>query len=244
MKYDYKREFIISYTGLNNKAKFNLVYAIELTQNMMTEYFESFKSDNLRINKLNSAIWVLTKTKLKFFNTAGWLDKLQGIGYTTKNTPIRSYTETIFHNQNNKMVFLAKQEYAIIDLLTRKPRKINTINYPSDMEYGKTYNDMQFVKLNEEFEEKDFVYNQKIYYPDIDFSGHTNNVMYVKFLLNTLSSEFINERKLDEFEIHYIHESVEGDVLSVYKKELENGCIKFLIKNNENEIVRASLTYK
>ena len=244
MIYDYKRDFLISYTGLDSKAEFNLVYAIEFVQNMMTEYFESFKSDNLRIKKTNNAAWVMTKTKLKFSGNAGWLDTIKARGYTTKNTPIRSYTESVFYTQNKKLLFFAKQEYAAIDLTTRRPRKISTIDYPTDMEYEKSINEMPFLRLSYEFNEKDFVYNQKVYYSDIDFSNHTNNVMYVRYLLNTLTSKFFNEHQVDEFEIHYIHESGEGDVLSIYKKETDNNHIEFLIKNNENEVVRASLIYK
>ena len=37
-----------------------------------------------------------------------------------------------------------------------------------------------------------------------------NNVSYVKFIINTLSSEFIDRYQTTDFEIHYIDESKEG----------------------------------
>lgn len=242
MKYTYEKEFTLSYTGLDCNAELNTLYAIELAQNLMTEYFGNFKSDNLRLKKQDNALWVLAKTKLKFFNKASWLDKLYAKGYTVKNTALRTYIESTFYNQDNKLVFVALQENAVIDLATRKARKIDTVSYPKDMEYEKSAKELTFEKMSDIFSENDFVYNQKTYYTDIDFSKHTNNVVYIRHILNTLSSKFFTEHRIEDFEIHYLHETIEGDLLSVYKKETDNEA-KFLIKSGDNEVVRAKLTF-
>ncbi len=243
MKYTCEKEFSLNYTGLDNNAELNTLYAIELAQNLMTEYFGTFKSDNLRIKKQDNALWVLSKTKVKFFNKAVWLDKLFAKGYTIKNTALRTYIESVFYNQDNRLVFVALQENAVIDLTTRKIRKISSVSYPSDMEYENPAKELIFEKLMTDFSESDFVYNQKTYYTDIDFSNHTNNAVYIRHILNTFPSKFFTEHTVDDFEIHYLHETVEGDLLSVYKKENENS-VDFLIKYGDNEVVRAKLTFK
>ena len=243
MKYTCEKEFTLSYTGLDNNAELNTLYAIELAQNLMTEYFGTFKSDNLRLKKQDNALWVLSKTKVKFFNKAAWLDKLYAKGYTIKNTALRTYIESVFYNQDNKLVFVALQENAVIDLTTRKARKISSVSYPSDMEYETPVKELTFEKLMTEFSEDDFVYNQRTYYTDIDFSNHTNNAVYIRHILNTFPSKFFSEHSVDEFEIYYLHETMEGDLLSIYKKESENSA-EFLIKSGDNEVVRAKLTFK
>ena len=243
MKYTCEKEFTLSYTGLDNNAELNTLYAIELAQNLMTEYFGTFKSDNLRLKKQDNALWVLSKTKVKFFNKAAWLDKLYAKGYTIKNTALRTYIESVFYNQDNKLVFVALQENAVIDLSTRKARKISSVSYPSDMEYETPIKELTFEKLMTEFSEDDFVYNQRTYYTDIDFSNHTNNAVYIRHILNTFPSKFFSEHSVDEFEIYYLHETMEGDLLSVYKKESESSA-EFLIKSGDNEVVRAKLTFK
>ena len=243
MKYTCEKEFTLSYTGLDNNAELNTLYAIELAQNLMTEYFGTFKSDNLRLKKQDNALWVLSKTKVKFFNKAAWLDKLYAKGYTIKNTALRTYIESVFYNQDNKLVFVALQENAVIDLTTRKARKISSVSYPSDMEYETPVKELTFEKLMTEFSEDDFVYNQRTYYTDIDFSNHTNNAVYIRHILNTFPSKFFSEHSVDEFEIYYLHETMEGDLLSIYKKESEISA-EFLIKSGDNEVVRAKLTFK
>ena len=243
MKYSCEKEFTLSYTGLDNNAELNTLYAIELAQNLMTEYFGNFKSDNLRIKKQNNALWVLSKTKVRFFNKAVWLDKLFARGYTIKNTALRTYIESVFRNQDNKLIFVALQENAVIDIETRKVRKISSISYPNDMEYEKPEKELTFEKLTSDFSEDDFIYNQKIFYTDIDFSNHTNNAVYIRHIINTYPSKFFSEHIVEDFEIHYLHETVEGDILSVYKKENDNYA-EFLIKSGDSEVVRAKLSFK
>lgn len=243
MKYTCEKEFTLSYTGLDNNAELNTLYAIELAQNLMTEYFGNFKSDNLRLKKQDNALWVLSKTKVRFFNKAVWLDKLFARGYTIKNTALRTYIESVFRNQDNKLIFVALQENAVIDIETRKVRKISSISYPNDMEYEKPEKELTFEKLTSDFSEDDFIYNQKIFYTDIDFSNHTNNAVYIRHIINTYPSKFFSEHIVEDFEIHYLHETIEGDMLSVYKKEYDN-YTEFLIKSGDSEVVRAKLSFK
>ena len=86
------------------------------------------------------------------------------------------------------------------------------------------------------------MYEQKIYSSDIDFSKHTNNAVYVRFISNVLSCDFIDKNLITDFEIHYINESKEGQILKIYKKE-RNQEMEFLIKEKDREIARAILKY-
>lgn len=126
---------------------------------------------------------------------------------------------------------------------TRKIRKVETVNYPLDMETEENVIQEPYSKLNETFLEDDFVYEQKVFVADIDYSRHTNNVIYVKYIVNSLSCEFFDKNQITDFEIHYINESREGEILKIYKKEKESS-IEFLIREGEKEIIRASLSYK
>ena len=242
MNIEYTKKHAVTYTELNQKGQLDLVSAFNLTQNIMTEYFESFKSDNMRLKKNNNAIWVVSKTKIHFNKYPMWRDLIKGTGYTTKIKPIRIEIETNFENNKKENLFIAKQECCVIDLNNRRLRKIDTVDYPKDMETLQGFFERDFSKLTEEFTEKDFVYEQKIYSSDIDFSQHTNNVAYVKYIMNTFNCEFFNDNKITDIEIHYIKETREGHTLKVYKKE-KNNSMEFLIKEEDKEVIRASLKY-
>lgn len=239
----YKRKFFIGYTNADRKVNLGLLNAISLVQDMITEYFGYIKSDNVILKHENNAIWVLTKTKIHFNKYPSWRDIVEGTAFTTEVKTVRVGTEVDFKNEDNEILFYAKQESCVIDLENRKIRKISTINYPVDIQVQEGYEKGMYLKLKEEFTEKDKVYKQIVYSSDIDFSYHTNNVVYVRYILNSLSCDFLDSHQITDLEIHYINESKEGQELEIYKKIKEHE-INFLIKEGEREIVRANLKYK
>ena len=168
---------------------------------------------------------------------------ITGRSYTTKIKPIRVEMETLFTDENNEYLFGAKQEICPIDIDTRKIRKIDTIEYPKDMETMPAFDTEPYSRLKDDFTEDEFVYDYKIYSPDIDFSRHTNNASYVRFIANVPTCDFLDKNQITDFEIHYINESVEGQILRIYKKDRENE-MEFLIKEGDREIARAILKYK
>ena len=51
MKYKYGKEIDISYSNLDNSGKLGLANTLDYVQDMTTEYFESFGSDNFTLKK-------------------------------------------------------------------------------------------------------------------------------------------------------------------------------------------------
>lgn len=239
----YKRKVLINYTDVDINGKLNLVNSVSLIQNIMTEYFSEIKSDNLLLKEKNNAIWVVVKTKIHFNKYPKWRDILIGEAFTTQVKAIRADVETQCKDKDGNILFYADQEICVVDLDTRKIRKIDTVNYPLNIKTYEPLNKVNFRKLNEEFSEDEKVYEQKIYSTDIDYSRHMNNVFYVKYVLNTLPSSFFENNEITDFEIHYIKESKENQKLEVYRK-VKDKEVDFLIKEGENEIVRAKLYYK
>lgn len=242
MENEYKRKFFIGYSDCDRKVNLSVLNSLYLIQDMMTEYFGFLKSDNIILKSENNAIWVLTKTKVHFNKYPKWRDLIEGTVFTTGLKPIRVETEAQFKDKNNNVLFYANQETCAIDLTDRKVRKINTVNYPADIQIKEGINTEKYLRLNTEFTEDDKVYEQKIHSSDIDFSYHTNNVVYVKYILNALNTDFIDSYKITDFEIHYINESKEGQKLKIYRKNKDNE-IEFLIKEENREIARANLKY-
>lgn len=242
MENEYKRKFFIGYSNCDRKVNLSVLNSLYLIQDTMTEYFGFLKSDNIILKSENNAIWVLAKTKVHFNKYPKWRDLIEGTVFTTGIKPIRVETEAQFKDKDNNVLFYANQETCVIDLTDRKIRKINTVNYPTGVQIKEGINKEKYLRLNTEFTEADKVYEQKIHSTDIDFSYHTNNVSYVKYILNSLNSDFIDSHKITDFEIHYINESKEGQKLSIYKKIKDNE-IEFLIKEENREIARANLKY-
>lgn len=244
MKYEYSKEIVLPYSEMDSTAHLSLMSALNYVQNMTTEYFEKMGTDNFTVKTKSNALWVITKTKIKINQRPIWKDKIWIHVNAVKLSAIRFDVEICFKDVDGKILMIVKQDYCAIDVDSRRVRKIATISFPSDLELeNENYHD-EYKKLKDEFEVSNFEYSQKICSPDIDFSQHTNNVAYVRFLMNTFSCEFLSSHEINDFEIHYISESREGQILEIYKKNKSDKEIEFLIKESGREIARAYMTLK
>lgn len=244
MKYDYKKEVTLHYSEIDSSAHFSLVSSLNYIQNMSTEYFATMKTDNFTLSTQNNAVWVITKTKIKFIKIPVWKDDILIRIYSVKVSSVRYNVEISFENENGELLVIAKQEYCAMDIQTRKARKIETISFPSDLECEDEKYPEAYRKLRDEFADNEFVSSLKISSQDIDFSKHTNNVVYVRFLMNIFSCSFLEENEINDFEIHYISETREGQYLYIYKKEISEKEIEFLIKYDDKDVTRAYITFK
>lgn len=243
---EYKKDRMMEYSDLDPNLELNIVGATLLLQNTMTEFYGTFNCDNITVKKECNAAWVYTKIKIHFFESPKWTDLVKCTGYITKNKPIRTENEMEVKSKKGDVIVRAKLEACVIDLESRKARKINTTNFPDNIECSESKFEEGFKRLTEEFTDKDKVYNTKVKITDIDYTRHTNNVSYVRYILNCFDSNFIDKYKVEDFEIHYISESKEKDTLEIYMKEIkEEQKIEFLIreKSNKKECVRAYIKY-
>ena len=82
----------------------------------------------------------------------------------------------------------------------------------------------------------------KVRSTNIDFCHHTNNIEYIRFLLNTYTVEQLENSIIKEIEIDYINQSFEGQILDIYKKTVGNKDI-FEIKCQEKSIVKGEIVF-
>ena len=241
MKRVYNKDYKISYSEVDQDLKLSVYESFNLAQDTVTDYFESFGGDNIIVKNKDNAVWVVSRAKVHFNKFPLWTEVIKGMCYTTKIRPIRLEVETAFKNIDDEVLFVMNQESCVVDIETGKIRRINTITYPDDMEVEQSLTQDEYLKLDANFTEDDLAYEQKIYSQDIDYSRHVNNAIYVRYIMNALSCDFLSKNKIKDFEIHYINESKEGQILKIYKNE-KNKNIRFLIKDDEKEIIRANLT--
>lgn len=245
MKYEYKKEDIISYSECDKKIRLGLVNIFNLAEDVSTEYYGTFKSDNITLRKENNAAWVYTKISIFINKIPKWGEKILCRGYTIVHTKIKTRVEIDITDSKGNMLITIVQESCPIDLDTRKIRKLETVSYPQDMENQETAIEKPFLRLTSQFEEKDYVYSQTVKACDIDYTNHTNNVMYIKYILNSFNSDFWNNKEIENFEVFYLKESKEGNKLKIYRKQIDKNTIEFLIKNEETnvEVIKALLKY-
>ena len=113
-------------------------------------------------------------------------------------------------------------ESCILDINTRKILRVSSIGETLDIE--EPLFNLEFEEIRKSNIEK--INYRKVMYSSIDYSGHTNNVEYVRYIM-----DIYGDRKFNSFEIHYKHECKLNDNLKIidygnnFRIENENGIL-------------------
>ncbi len=243
MIYEYKKDFNISYSTVDRSGKMGLVELMSLNQDMITEYFGAINSDNKTLREKNNAAWIYTRTRARLLDLPFWNTKIHAKTFLCSKSPIRIEIGTDIFDGGESLLCALKTEMCAIDFVERKICRIDDVYFPKNLETGKSEVAEGFSRMKFSFDDADKNYTQKIYASDTDFTNHTNNVRYVKFLMNTFDSDFYDRKKITDFEIVFSKESAAGDEVVVYKKQSADFEIIFQITNGGDTVVKAVMKY-
>ena len=86
-------------------------------------------------------------------------------------------------------------------------------------------------------------------YTDIDIHGHVNTLKYIEHVLDLWDIDWYREHRLKRFEIAYVAECHQGDRLSFYREQTEDGTFCVRIAKTEQgateavEVVRCKVVF-
>ncbi len=192
--------------------------------------------DDRSILKKDNALWVISKTKMKINSLPLWDEEV-----TVRTWPMGA--EGVRCNRcyqikkGDEVLINAISEWVIIDATTRALRKVETTSYPNDIDWIQEKSiEERFRRFKDDFNDEDLVYKRLVRSGDIDVTHHTNNVTYITMLLDTFSVKELESKQWEDVEVSYLNESFEGEILSIYRKEKEDGYY-FSIKKEDGKVV-------
>ncbi len=86
-------------------------------------------------------------------------------------------------------------------------------------------------------------FSLKIANSEYDLNNHVNNIKYADYMMNCFSVEELRMKNIRSFQIHYIKQSHEGDVLDFYKEERDGEYYIEGIKNGSESVIAARVRF-
>ncbi len=192
--------------------------------------------DDYSLLEKDNALWVISKTKIKINKLPLWNDEI-----TIRTWPMGA--EGVRCNRcyqimkDGEVYINGITEWVIIDATSRTLRKVETTSYPNDIDWIQERSiEEKFRRFKDDFTDEDFIYKRLVRSGDIDVTHHTNNVTYITMLLDTFSVKELEAKQWEGIEVSYLNESFEGETLSIYRKEREDGY-SFSIKKEDGKVV-------
>lgn len=233
-------EYILNTTVLSGQCdslmRFKTESSFMAFQDVASRHAMFLGIDDFSLLEKDNALWVVSKTKVKINKLPRWNDEISIRTWPMGAEGVRC--NRCYQIIKDGEVFInGITEWVIIDAETRHLRKVESTSYPNDIEWITEKSiDEKFRRFKDDFTENDFINKRIVRSGDIDVTHHTNNVTYITMLLDTFTVKELENTTLKEIEVSYLSESLEGETLSIYRKDNEDGHY-FSIKKDDGKIV-------
>ncbi len=233
---EYIQNTIVLCGQCDSLMRFKTESIFMIFQDMASRHAVCLGVDDSSLLKNDNAMWVVSKTKVKINKLPRWNDEIRVRTWPMGAEGVRC-NRCYQIIKDGEVLINGITEWVIIDATTRSLRKIETTSYPNDIDWIKEKSiEDRFRRFKDDFTEEDLVYKRLIRSGDIDVTHHVNNVTYITMLLDTFSVVELENMTIGEMEVSYLNESLEGELLSIFKKKREDGTY-FSIKKEDGRVV-------
>ena len=231
MNNTYKLNHTVSYSEVDSFYKLRLDYIFSHFQNIADLHSKEMGTDGEALLQKSNVFWVLTKMKLKVAE----LPK-SGETITVETWPLKAkgvrFDRDFKLSNKDKIFVIGSSEWCTLDYTTKKLRRVDSVAYPHDMQFREDRSGVgELIRAKESVCDTDLHHTYRSSFVDIDTNKHTNNVAYLRMILNCFSPDEFEAIKIDEFQINFLSQTFYGDKIKIYKKKTDYG---FYIKGQCN----------
>ncbi len=219
----YKTDYTIKYSEVDSNYKLRIDRILDFFQDITGTHSKEMGIDGPTMLATSNAFWILTKIKMTIEELPKFDDTVQLETWPTTIGGVRFKRDYAIHKDGEKVV-MSSSEWCTLDYDTRLPRKASSVCYPTDMIHRSDESGAgAFIRVKETVSEDDYVYTYQSMFVDIDSNKHTNNVAYVRMMLNAFMPEEWEMFNVKMMQIAFTSQTYFGDEIKIYKKNLENG---------------------
>ena len=183
-------------------------------------------------------IWLTSKTKVIFNKLPKFMDEVELETWPEKpgNVRCNRYYKI---SKNGETLIEGKSEWAIINVESQKLIKLNEV-YNSEITHREDkVADKPFARMSDDFKDAEILEKYNIRSTDIDTSHHMNNVAYVKMIFGAFTTAELHKMNFKEIDVLFKSQSFEGEVLTICRRECENGFDIGVLHENGSVAVEA-----
>jgi acyl-ACP thioesterase len=192
------------------------------------------------MQKKNQA-WVLTNMRIEIDRLPKWRDVVTVKTWIVDMNGYKS-TRALALYHEDKIIASALTEWVVMDTQTRK-----STNLSLDFSHFKLYPTEKSIqgdlKRIEVLENRILLTSYQTKMSDLDIVGHVNNVKYLEWCLDYISSEIILKQKISSIDMNFIRELHLEDQVTM-EASLFDHCLLFSLYKNQKNSFTTEITLK
>jgi medium-chain acyl-[acyl-carrier-protein] hydrolase len=146
-------------------------------------------------------------------------------------------------NSRGEVIGAASTYWLIVDVESHRPlRPKAELETYGSIAYGDPVfgTSMEKIGIPDEMHELD---KHRVSFSDLDIVGHTNNVKYMEWCINTAVSAGSHGFEIRDFEINFMKETILGDVVTIYGESTPPALFNAIRKEDEVEVFRVKINF-
>ena len=235
----YEKKSYAAGSMCDTEVKLSPIAADHLIEDSVTELMGSLHIDGVTAMKKYGAMWVFSKNLIRIRRRPDWLEGFTVRSYISGHSALRLFVDTEVCSENGEQLIASRIELCALDLETGKIRKPSTLGFTEDMEHAEPLESLAFSRFGKGGGE--VIERVEVRSTNLDYCSHTNNVEYLRFILNTYTAEELTRFKEMEIELHYQGQSFEGDELSIEKLTAEDSELFFIRRQDSSAAVTCAV---
>ena len=146
----------------------------------------------------------------------------------------RSYTVT---DGAGDLLIAGKTEWTVLDTVSGGLKPLREV-YPEGLRFETPAACPEpFFRIPDRFAPEDGYAEYRVRSTDIDLGGHMNNAAYVRAVLGSFTSAELHSLPLGTLDVVYRASCYEGDLLTLQKKQTEDGLLLRAAKGEETVLL-------
>lgn len=238
MKLTKTQKFGASMTGSNGNL--SAIGAFQIIEDSLTEFMGELRIDGITIKQKYNAFWVFVKTRAKFFKRLLWGEEYTVTAFISSVSTAKMHIDVRVSDQIGQTIFYARVELCALDITTQRIKRIAAVGVDESMLAQEATTDITFGKYD--IPELKLIEQVKIRSTNIDMSHHTNNLEYIRFIMNTYSVEDMETKSIKEMEVVYTSQSYENDVIDVLKTEQADRDL-IILQKDDKPIIKCEIVF-
>lgn len=235
----FDKEFELRYFEVNKLGLASPTTILTLLEETAAEHCYSIDHSLFQLEKENIG-WVLVSGIMEMERYPNYKEKIKIRTWLSEYTSIKGIRENIIYDEENNVIGRAKGLWVFFDIERRRPAKIfDEIKekWSFCSEESLSYNVSEKIPV---FDKPDYELEFKINRYDTDMNKHVNNIQYLKWVLESVPEEIINNYYLHSIDGRFIAEANYGqNILSLTKKETNDTSFIHTIKIDGSDKVCA-----
>lgn len=208
---------ILSASLCDAEVKLSVAGAFAIVEDLVTEMMGELRIDGVTCMKKYGAMWVFVRNHLELPKALFWKEEYDAECYISSYGLLRLNVDTVLKNAAGELVLFSRVELCAVDLRNMKIRKCETVGIGADTPPETPEFNCAFSR--EKYTPKELLETLTVRSSDIDYCHHTNNISYVKYLINQQSVDELLKHPVRMIEVQYAGQTHEGDVLTVWSCE-------------------------